>query len=266
VDKNKIYEFAIKIAFESGKVLDKHFGKIDRTDTKSTDIDLVTVADIESEKHLLDSIKNEYPDHEIVSEESEPLIKQSKYRWVIDPLDGTTNFVHNLPIFAVSIAFQINHITEIAVIYNPAAKKLFSSVRGSGSYLNGKKIKCSSSNTLSKSLIVTGFPYEHDELYDCSFEIFKKFYDKSRGVRRLGSAALDLCFVAMGRFDLFYEFRLKEWDVAAGALIAKEAGAIVSDWDGNSYPKNGDRITAISPGINKEVLKILKPYHKQFSI
>ena len=181
----------------------------------------------------------------------------SDFRWVIDPLDGTTNFVHNLPIFAVSIGLQYKEKTILGVVYNPAADKMFYASNNNGAYLNEEIINISSSNTLSDSLIVTGFPYIHDKKWDISFDIFKTVYSKTRGVRRLGAAALDLCFVAMGRFEGFYEFNLKPWDICAGSIIAKEAGAKVTDWNDKALPFSGKRILATNRKIHNEMVNIL---------
>ena len=172
-------------------------------------------------------------------------------------MDGTTNFIHKLPIFAVSIGLQYKQETIIGVVYNPAADKLFYASKGNGAYLNKERIKISSSKTLSNSLIVTGFPYLHDEKWDISFDLFKEVYSKTRGVRRLGAAALDLCFVAMGRFEAFYEFELKPWDICAGVIIAKEAGAKVTDWNNKDCPFSGVRILATNNKVHNEMLEIL---------
>ena len=250
-------DFTREIAFESGKVLNNYFGNIKSINKKTSSIDLVTEADLSSEKILIDKIYKKYPDHTIITEESDLKNKNSDFRWVIDPLDGTTNFVHNLPIFAVSIALQYKQKTVLGVVYNPAADKMFYATINNGSYLNEKPINISSSNTLSNSLIATGFPYLHDDRWDLSFDIFKIIYSKTRGIRRLGSAALDLCFVAMGRFEGFYEFNLKPWDICAGTIIAHEAGAKVTDWNNNKLPFSGKRILATNGKIHKEMISIL---------
>tara|TARA_Y100001960_G_scaffold76688_1_gene81912 strand:+ start:4 stop:822 length:819 start_codon:yes stop_codon:yes gene_type:complete len=251
-------EFAIKIAKEAGSIQMKYFGNVTSVEKKSTNIDLVTKADIESEKYLIEQIQNNFPDHSIVSEESGEISKDSEYLWIIDPLDGTTNFAHNLPIFAISIGLVKKDQGVIcAVVYNPAANKCFFAEKDKGAFLNNEPINCTSSKTLSESLLVTGFPYIHDSRYDLSFEIFKRFYDATRGLRRLGAASLDLCFVAMGRFDGYYEYELKSWDICAGSLIANEAGAIVTDWDSSKLPIDGSRILATNGFIHKEMVDIL---------
>ena len=236
----------------------KYFGNITSLEKKSTNIDLVTKADIESEKYIIKQINKRFPYHSILAEESGNNSNNSEYLWIIDPLDGTTNFTHNLPIFAVSIGLVKKNIGTIcAVVYNPAADKCFYAEHKKGAYLNKKVIKCTSSNTLSNSLLATGFPYLHDDRYDLSFEIFKEFYDRTRGVRRLGAASLDLCFVAMGRFDGYYEYELKAWDICAGSLIAIEAGAKVTDWDNSKLPIDGSRILATNGLIHDEMVNVL---------
>ena len=250
-------DFTRELAFEAGKVLNDRFGNIKSINKKTASIDLVTEADLHSEKILINKIQKKYPNHTIITEESHLRDKKSDFRWVIDPLDGTTNFVHNLPIFAVSIGLQYKEKTIVGVVYNPAADKMFYASMNNGAYLNEKSINISSSNTLSNSLIVTGFPYLHDEKWDISFDIFKNIYSKTRGVRRLGAAALDLCFVAMGRFEGFYEFNLKPWDICAGSIIAQEAGAKVTDWNNKELPFSGQRILATNGKIHNELVNIL---------
>ena len=257
-DLSEHLNFTKEIAFDAGKILSKHFGNISSINKKSTSIDLVTNADIESETLIVDSIQKKFPNDSIIAEESDIKESDSDFKWIIDPLDGTTNFVHNLPIFAVSIGLKYKNETVLGVVYNPAADKMFFAKKNKGAYLNDKIISVSSSNTLSDSLIVTGFPYLQDEKWNNSFSIFKDFYSKTQGVRRLGAAALDLCFVAMGRFEVFYEFNLKPWDICAGSIIAEEAGALVTDWDGSKYPESGERIIASNGHVHKEALKILK--------
>ena len=252
-------KFAITLAKKAGKIHMPYFGNIDSLKTKSNDIDLVTEADKVSEEYLINSITKKYPSHSILSEESMEICNNDDYTWVIDPLDGTTNFVHNLPIFSVSIGLKKNNETIIGVVYNPAAKKCFYAEKNKGAFLNNKIIRTRKNINLSKSLLATGFPYLHDKRYDISFELFKDFYDRTRGMRRLGAASLDLCFVAMGRFDGFYEFELKPWDICAGALIVKEANGIATDWDGNKLPGTGKRILACSNrSIHNRMKNILK--------
>ena len=251
-------QFSLDLAKEAGQIQMSYFGNISSIKKKSTNIDLLTNADTESENLIISKIKKTYPSHSIISEESKQINKGSEYTWIIDPLDGTTNFVHNLPIFAVSIGLVKNMSQAISgVVYNPAVDKCFYAEHQKGAYLNGEIITPSNTNSLSDSLIATGFPYLHDKKYDLSFKIFKDFYDNTHGIRRLGAAALDLCFVAMGRFDGFYEYSLNSWDICAGSLIADEAGCKVSDWDGKRLPHNGDRILCSNEKIYNDMVSIL---------
>ncbi len=255
--QTKMLNFAIQTAKGAGTILMEHFGNISSYECKSTPIDLLTIADTQSEAFILNEIKTTFPDHHIIAEESAIVENDSDYRWVIDPLDGTTNFVHNLPIFAISIGLQYQEETILGVVYNPAANKCFWAEKDSGAYLNDKPIHITSTNTLYSSLLVTGFPYTHDDRFEKGFDLFKELYGNSHGVRRLGAAALDFCFVAMGRFEGFWEFGLQPWDVCAGGLIVKEAGGNVSDWDGSPMPFSGNRILATNGHIHGEMLEVL---------
>ena len=250
--------FAIKLAKEAGDIHMSYFGNISSVQKKSTNIDLLTSADTKAEEYILNQIHKFYPTHSILSEEKGVFDTNSEYLWVIDPLDGTTNFVHNIPIFSVSIGLvKKDKETVCGVVYNPAANKIFYAEKNKGAYLNDNVIKSTNTKSLENSLLVTGFPYTHDEKYHISFEIFKEFYDVTRGIRRLGAASLDLCFVAMGRFDGYYEYSLKPWDICAGSLIAEEAGAIVSDWDNSLLPNNGSRILATNGLIHNKMVNVL---------
>ena len=256
-NRSEHLEFTLDVAKKAGKIQLSYFGNISSISKKSNNIDLLTNADIESENLIISRIKEAYPDHSIVSEETNSIINNSEYTWIIDPLDGTTNFTHNLPIFAVSIALKKADKIICGVVYNPAADKCFYAENGKGAFLNGKQIHPTKSTSLSDCLLATGFPYLHDKKYDLSFTIFKEFYDRTCGLRRLGAAALDLCFVAMGRFDGFYEYNLNSWDICAGSLIAHEAGCRVSDWDGNSLPHDGSRILCSNGKIHSNMVDIL---------
>ena len=178
MNQTELLEFTKTTAKGAGAILMQHFGMISTVKRKSTHIDLVTIADTESESFILNQIKAAYPQHHIIAEESAIVENNSDYRWVIDPLDGTTNFIHNLPIFAVSIGLQYKDETIVAVVYNPAADKCFYAEKDKGSFLNNSIINTRENTNLSKSLLATGFPYLHDKRYDLSFDIFKNFYDK----------------------------------------------------------------------------------------
>ena len=219
--------------------------------------DLVTDIDRRSEQVIKSLLRKQFPDHDIVAEESGSELMESDYCWFIDPLDGTTNFVHNLPIFAVSMGLQYNEETILGVVYNPAVDKCFFAEKNGGAFLNGESIHTSSTNTLSDSLLVTGFPYIHDNKWAINFKLFRELYGKTQGIRRLGAASLDFCFVAMGRFEGFWEFGLQPWDVCAGALILKEAGGKVTDWDESPMPFSGKRVLATNGHIHREMINTL---------
>ena len=256
MDYNSLKDFAIDLAKSSGEILMSYYGSNLKIDKKSS-VDLVTKADLESEQNIINSIRTNFPDHDIISEESDIKSSKSNYKWVVDPLDGTTNYVHSLPIFSVSIALQYKNDTKIGVVYNPAYNKCFWAIKNLGAYDNNEKISVSNNNQLINSLLVTGFPYIQDKAWHKSFDIFKEFYSMTQGVRRLGAASLDFCFVAMGRFDGFYELNLKPWDVCAGDLICREAGGKTSDWNNNKMPFSGSNIIASNKKIHSRMLEIL---------
>lgn len=216
-------------ARESGKILLQYF-RTDNLDIseKFNQSDIVTAADKASERHLLDCIANEYPDHSILSEESGIHESTSRYRWVIDPLDGTTNFSAGLPYFSISIGLQCDGVTIAGTVYAPYLNELFQAVKGGGSRLNGQAISPSPKTTLATSVVATGFPVDKDTNSDNNLQAVSRVLPKVRGLRRLGSAALDLCYVGAGFLEAYWEINLYPWDVAAGELIATESGASVT--------------------------------------
>lgn len=249
-------QIAIRAAYRAGRILNDHFGHLTQVDKKG-DIDLVTAADLASEKAVLAVIREAFPEHALLAEESGASATDSDFTWIVDPLDGTTNFVHGLPIFAVSIACR--HMKEIVlgVVFNPVSGELFCAVRGQGATLNERRITVSQTSALRESLLVTGFPYD---LNGKSHALLKRFHNcmmASRGIRRLGSAALDLCCIACGRFDGFWEESLKPWDTAAGVLIATEAGGAVSDFWGGVYRPGAETILATNGGIHAAMVGLL---------
>ena len=194
--------------------------------TKSNEYDVVTAADKASEKLIKDFIHEKFPDHGIISEESADEHAESEWRWVIDPLDGTTNFSQGLPVFSVSIALEHNKEAVVGVVYAPYLGELFHAIKGEGAFLNGKRIKCSSKESLAESVLATGIPYDKLTNPDNNVRELSAMAPKVRGIRRLGSAAIDLSYVAAGFLDGYWELNLNRWDVAAGMLIAHEAGAV----------------------------------------
>jgi myo-inositol-1(or 4)-monophosphatase len=221
-------------------------------------IDLVTEVDHQSEDFLLSEVQRDFPGHHIFSEESGVIEGNNDHVWYIDPLDGTVNYAHNIPIFCVSIAYALNGVMTLGAVYDPMRNEMFLAERGKGAVLNGKPMRVSSTNDLQKSLLVTGFPYDAWNTEQDNFANFIKFGKLSRGVRRLGSAALDLSYVAAGRFDGFWELALMPWDVAAGGLICEEAGACVTNVKGElDYISPPQSVVATAPGIHKRMLEEL---------
>lgn len=256
MDIDYIRRTSIFAAYESAKILNSHLGKISHIKKKS-DIDLVTEADLASEKRIIECIRERFPDHTIMAEESGLNTGDKEHCWVIDPLDGTTNFAHQLPLFSVSIAYFHEGQASVGTVLNPVTGEIFSAVRGEGATLNGNPIGVSETESMSESLLVTGFPYNFKEILPDLMTRFSDCLTVSQGVRRLGSAALDLCFVACGRFDGFWEQNLKPWDTAAGVLIAREAGATVTDFSGNPYKTDHPEILATNGKIHKSMLLLL---------
>jgi myo-inositol-1(or 4)-monophosphatase len=242
-----------RLARQAGQILRAGYQQEHQVVYKGV-IDLVTETDRQSEDYLLGEIRRNFPDHHILSEESGGT-RGDRHQWYIDPLDGTVNYAHNIPIFSVSIAYASNGKMRLAAVYDPMRDEMFSAGRGKGAYLNGRPLRVSGVVELQKSLLVTGFPYDAwDSKYD-NFGNFVRFGKLTQGVRRLGSAALDLAYVAAGRFDGFWELALKPWDVAAGGLICEEAGARVTNVYGQEdYISPPQSVVATTPGIHARVL------------
>ena len=221
-------------------------------------IDLVTEVDHQSEKFLLGEVQRDFPDYHILSEESGIIQGDDQNVWYIDPLDGTVNYAHHIPIFCVSIAYASRGTLRLGAVYDPMRDEMFLAERGKGAYLNGRPLRVSSATELQKSLLVTGFPYNAWNTPQDNFANFVKFGKLTQGVRRLGSAAIDLCYVAAGRFEGFWEMALNPWDVAAGGLIAEEAGARVTSITGDAdYISAPQSVVASTPGIHARMLEEL---------
>ncbi len=221
----------ITLARQAGEILRTSFGQLLHVDQKGV-IDLVSEADRQSEKFLLSYIHQHFPADRIVAEESGEHSGTSDHTWYVDPLDGTVNYVHGIPIYSASIAYAEAGILRLGVVYDPMRDECFSAEAGSGAWLNDEPIHPSSTSDLDHALLVTGFPYDIRTTPENNLNHYAHLALHTQGVRRLGSAALDLCYVACGRFDGFWELSLKAWDVAAGALIARESGAVVTDMAG----------------------------------
>lgn len=247
-----------RLARAAGTILRNGYNTEHTVHYKGT-IDLVTETDHASESFLIGEIQSQFPDSHILAEESGETAGENEGTWFIDPLDGTVNYAHHIPVFCVSIAYAVKGILTLGAVYDPLRDEMFTAEHGKGAFLNGKKIQVSETTELQKSLLVTGFPYDTWETKLDNFKYFERLAKKTQGVRRLGSAALDGCYVAAGRFDGFWEFALRPWDIAAAGLIAEEAGARVTAVDGRAeYISAPQSILAATPGIYEKLLEQLK--------
>lgn len=243
----------------SSDVLMKYYGVLESVEQKGA-IDLVTVADRESEERIKEVIRGAFPHHQILAEESgeDYAGRASDYRWIVDPLDGTTNFSHTFPLFSISIAVERNGSIVAAGVENPFYHERFLAEQGAGATLNGRRIAVSSTASLSHSLIVTGFPYDRRERLEHYLAYWSEFLMRVHGVLRLGSAALDLCSVAAGRLDGFWEEKLNPWDTAAGWLIVEEAGGRVTNFSGGRFSPYRPELLATNGRIHPECLEVLQ--------
>ena len=248
----------IYIAREAGEVLRSGFGKNFSIEYKTNVANLVTEYDKKSEKIIIDFINKEFPTHSVLAEESGMHDSSGEYLWVIDPLDGTTNFAHGLPIFSVSIGVQKNGEMICGVIYDVMRDAMYSAEKGSGSFCNRRKLGVSTNDDLHKSVLVTGFPYNVHENPDFAYERFAAFLRVARAVRRLGSAAIDMCYVAEGVFDGFWEVSLNAWDMAAGMIIVEEAGGVITDFSGNPTNIFGKQILTSNGNVHKAMIDTLR--------
>jgi myo-inositol-1(or 4)-monophosphatase len=244
-------------AREAGNILLDLLGK-DPGTRKKGDIDLVTDADIRSEETIARIIRHSFPHDRILAEESGESGHRGERVWIIDPLDGTTNFSHSFPFFAVSIGLEVQGELVLGVVFNPVLKERYEAIRGTGAYLNGKRIFVSSITTLEDSLLATGFPYTIHEDPERALRNFRKMITRAQGIRRPGAAALDLCLVAAGVFDGFWEEGLKPWDSAAGAIILEEAGGRLTTYDGNPFAPYEETIVASNSLIHDLMLSALR--------
>jgi len=251
--------FAMETAREAGQILLEKYGRKINI-SKKGDINLVTEADLASEKLIIERIKTHYPKHSILAEESGEAViigGENKFKWIIDPLDGTTNFAHGYPCFCVNIALEHEGEIVIAVTFDPTRNEMFSAEKGNGAFLNNRRIHVSETEKMSESLLVTGFPYNFKEKENFARHL-TDFLLFSRGVRRDGSAAIDMAYVACGRFDGFWEEGLNPWDVAAGKLLIEEAGGTVTYYDNSPLSIYAPPILASNGLIHQEMIDILK--------
>jgi myo-inositol-1(or 4)-monophosphatase len=252
---------AVRAARNAGKIIARAYEQLDmvQAELKGAN-DFVTNVDKEAESAIISTIKASYPDHAFIAEESGVSGSDSKYQWIIDPLDGTTNFVKGIPHFAVSIALKVDGKLDQAVIFDPIRGELFTASRGAGAQLDGKRIRVSKARDLTGTILATGFPFKNKHQLDAYQAIFADLFTQVADMRRAGSAALDLAYVAAGRFEGFWEMGLKPWDTAAGQLLAKEAGAVVADFTGaENYDRSGNIVVA-TPKVLGSILKAIRPH------
>ena len=247
-----------KAAIESGKILIENFGGSYGIESKDVVSNLVTEIDKRSEKKIIEEIKADFPSHNILSEEIGAIETESDVKWIIDPIDGTINYAHSIPLCCASIGVEKKGDIVLGIVYNPFSGETFFAEKGNGATLNEKKIFVSSENDVEKSLLVTGFPYTSSKNPTKQLEVFTKIVSSDIPIRRLGSAALDICWTACGRFDGFWEYNLNPWDVAGGSLILTEAGGKLSDFSGKEYNIYEKEILATNGLIHDRVLEIIQ--------
>lgn len=242
------------------KVIQQYFHTRFTITHKDSINNLVTAADHASEKAIFEVIRERFPDHYLLSEERGAFKTDSPYKWIIDPLDGTVNFAHGIPVCCVSIALETEGKVEMGAVYNPFMNELFFAEKGKGAFLNGEKISVSNEHEVMKSCLATGFPYVYPESGKGPADTFSALVKKGIPVRRLGSAAIDLCWVAAGRFDGYYEYSLQPWDSAAGALIVQEAGGVVTNFNGSDYNIYEDGLISSNGFIHQGLMNVVNEH------
>jgi len=257
---NPTLNIAVRAARSAGNVIIRNLGKLDTLAIHTKDRnDFVTEVDRQAEQEIIFILRKAFPGHGILAEES-GVQEGDEYQWIIDPLDGTTNFLHGFPQFAVSIALRHKGRMDQAVIYDPLRQELFTASRGAGATLNDRRIRVTKRNTLEGSLLGTGFPFKSQQHLDTYLDMFRALFPQVAGIRRAGSAALDLAYVASGRLDGFWEIGLSIWDMAAGVLLIQESGGLSSDFSGGDSHLESGNIVAGNPKLFAEILKTIRPF------
>jgi len=257
---NPMVNIAVRAAREAGRVISRNFNRVDRlTIADKGKNDFVTEVDRNAEAAIIAVLREKYPHHAILAEESGAQAG-NEYQWVIDPLDGTTNFLHGIPQFAVSIALKVKGRLEIGVVYNPLSEEMFTASRGEGALLNDRKIRVTARKDLDGALLGTGLPYRDFRYLDHYTGMLKALMQTTAGIRRPGAASLDFAYVACGRFDGFWELGLSEWDFAAGALLVREAGGLVTDIAGGEKFLDTGNVIAGSMKVHKAMLRCIRPH------
>jgi myo-inositol-1(or 4)-monophosphatase len=254
-ERTVFLEAAMEAGRAAGALLRQRLGRSSQVSYKG-EVDLVTESDNLSQELIVARLSRLFPGHDILAEEGLTRDSGSLYRWVVDPLDGTTNFAHRFPVFCVSIGLEVEGRTEMGLVYDPMRKEMFWALRGEGAFLNGNRIRVSAVADLGQSLLSTGFPYDIRQTGD-NIAHFGNFVVRAQAIRRCGSAALDLCYVACGRFDGFWEMKLNPWDVCAGALIVREAGGRATDFSGREFPGTVSHILASNGFLHGQMMDVL---------
>lgn len=247
----------LEAAKEAGKIIQHYFQGTFSVNNKEGINNLVTEVDTKAESKIIEVIKSYFPGHSIISEEVGELVQDSPYKWIIDPIDGTVNFAHGIPICCVSIGLSHNDDMLLGAVYNPMMNELFFAEKGKGAMLNDQPIAVSQKSNFEKACLVTGFPYKWPKTKEHPIKVFERFIMQGLPVRRLGSAAIDLCWVACGRFDGFWEYNLSPWDIAAGYLIVTEAGGKVTNFNGDPYSVYDKQTLATNGLIHDEMLRLI---------
>ena len=252
---------AVRAARAAGDVILRYHNQIDllTIENKAAN-DFVSEVDKAAEYAIINEIKKSFPEHSILGEEGGQILGDEKYQWIVDPLDGTTNYLHGFPQYAISIALYENKVPFHAVVYDPFKEELFTASKGEGAFLNDERMRVTNSKGLQNTLIGTGFPFKYPQHLDCYLATFKAIHPKVSGIRRAGSAALDLAYVAAGRLDGFWEIGLNSWDIAAGVLLIKEAGGFIGDFSGRDMYFETGNVVAGNTDVFKEILKTIHPH------
>lgn len=248
-------ETAVKAALLAGEVVMRNLGGLSPSDVQAKRAaDFVTRADRESEQAIKSAISRSFPGHSFLAEESAGQPGQSEYRWIIDPLDGTTNFIHGFPVFAISVALEHRGEVIAGVVLDPSREELFTAEKGKGAFLNSRPLSVSPVASMADSLITTGFPFRKKDLVDVYLDAFKRVFLRVSGIRRAGAAAIDLAYVAAGRCEGFFEIGLSPWDIAAGDILIREAGGVISDFAGGAVHLETGNVIAGNPAAHAELL------------
>lgn len=257
MENSELGKFAEDLARGAGGILRANYGRKQSIHYKG-EINLVTEVDRQSEAYIMGRIRSAFPDHGILSEESSEILSPSPYRWIVDPLDGTTNYAHNYPCFCVSVAVERKGELLAGAVFDPLLEELFTATPGKGAFRNGERIHVSATENLRQSLLATGFAYDVKTSSDNNLEFFREFVFTGQAIRRDGSAALDMCYLACGRFDGFWELKLRPWDTAAGLLILTEAGGVATRLDGSAYDIHQPDILASNGRIHGQMLAVAR--------